>query len=113
MGKVSDIIQSERLELHMSLGGILKVFSLYILCCWTLNFRDADVLALMRDSITELLFSLDLKEDPVLIWPALLALSIATSKWAPHEVCQRCTTCIYRKSGFFMSLIHFHWYYNI
>lgn len=44
--------------------------------------RDKDVLPLMKDSIDELLLSLDLREDPALLWPTFLILTMATSRWA-------------------------------
>ncbi len=46
----------------------------------------------MTDSVDELLLSLDLREDPSLLWPTLLSLTKATSRWAepvPHRKCKK------------------------
>ena len=40
----------------------------------------------MQDSIDELLFSLDMREDPNLLWPALHTLMVATARWGSEEV---------------------------
>lgn len=39
----------------------------------------------MEDCVAELLISLDLREDPALLWPALLSLTAAAARWAPTE----------------------------
>lgn len=44
-----------------------------------------EVLPLMRDSIDELLLSLDLRQDPTLLWPALHTLSSAVARWSQAE----------------------------
>ena len=48
-----------------------------------LFFRDEDVLPLMRDSLDELLFSLDARrQSPTHIWPTLHSLSESCLRWS-------------------------------